>query len=308
MGFDKDSKEEKKGFFASFFGGIFLLVKALVLLVIGLIVLVVILIFLVGFLNSFFGNNEMPPIVKEANIIMGKEIDPNVEIFLLTTTYPAEHPTDLNKTTFVTGEAIYPQEEGLKKGDRFAFRVLDGNEVIIPLDIYPYFDVPSEGGAGAGTINNEGRNILPGGKYTLQLVKIDFNNTKATIVAEKDFNVISRHSKEFLSRIEFWIAKEDRADAERLQELDLSGIDQINFAVFGKVPEDGKEVYGRAVMVRENYEGEVLTETQPWEYSFTLSPGEPQKLTGMSGHPYPGTYHVKIYIDNELIKEYKIIV
>ncbi|MFA5125966.1 MAG: hypothetical protein WC462_03105 [archaeon] len=300
MGLDKDSKEEKKGFFASFFGGIFLLVKALALLLIGLIVLVI----LVGLLNSFFGNNEMPPVVKEANIIMVKEIDPNVEIFL-STTIP---PKDLNKTTFVTGEAIYPQEEGLKKGDRFAFRVLDGNEVIIPLDIYPYFDVPSDGGAGTGTINNEGRNILPGGKYTLQLVKIDSNNTKATIVAEKEFEIIGRYSKEFLSRIEFWISKDNKEDSEKLQELDLSGIEQINFAVFGKAPEGEKEVYGRTVMVRENFEGEVLTETLPWEYSFMLYPGEPQKLTGLSGHPLPGTYHVKIYIDNELIKEYKIIV
>lgn len=308
-------EEKKKGILGLILSGLLFLAKTVVLftfglivLIFGLIVLIVGIFLLSGLLNSFFGNNQMPPVVNEANIFFGEEIDPNIKIFLLTTTYPAEHPIDSNKTTFMTGEAIYPNEEGLKKGDRFAFRVVGKNQVIIPLGNYPYYDVASDGGAGTGTINNNGGNILPGGNYTIQLVKIDSNNTRATIVAKKDFNIIARYSEEFLSRIEFWLSKEDNADSERFQELDLSGIDQINFAVFGKAPNGEKEVYGRAIMVRENAEGEVLTESGPWEYSFVLSPGEPQKLNGMSGHPYPGVYHVKIFIDNELIKEYKVIV
>ncbi len=302
-------EEKRKGVLNLILSGLLFLTKAilliifgLIVLILGLIVLVVSIFLLFGVLNSFFGNSGVPLVVNEAKILIMEEINPNVEIFLLTAN--KEPPFDLNKTLFTSGEVIYPNEEGLKKGDRFAFRVVDGNVVIIPLDNYPYYDVLYDGGAGSGTINNEGKNILPKGSYTIQLVKIDSNNTKATIVAKKDFNIIARYSEEFLSKLEFWLSKDGNPNSSRFQELDLIGIDQIDFAVFGKVPKGEKEVYGRTIMTRENDEGEIFSEGGFWEYSFTLYPGEPQKLSGVSGHPLPGVYHVKIFIDGEVIKEY----
>jgi len=51
----------------------------------------------------------------------------------------------------------------------------------------------------------------------------------------------------------------------------------------------------------------VLNEPTPFEFAFGLpTDGSPRKLTGTSGHPLPGIYHVKIVIDNEVVKEYKI--
>ncbi|VVB75114.1 Uncharacterised protein [uncultured archaeon] len=249
------------------------------------------------------GSSGPVDFVKEANISLDKEIDSSVSISLASTI----PPENSSKTVFETGEAIYPMEEGLKIGDKFAFRVADENgAVIIPLDEYPYSTIKQEGGAGSGTINTDKVNLLYEGNYTLQLVKIDSNNTKATIVSEKNFSVTRRYSKEILANLRFWLTKEERPDAEEFLELDLTGIDQINFAVWGEAPKDGREINGRAIMVREDYDGNVLTESGPWDYPFTLLPGVAQKLNGMSGHPYPGTYHVKIIIDNELIKEYRV--
>jgi len=270
-------------------------------------VLGVICILAVGLLTAMIGcvgsQTEPPESVKEANILLDKEIDSSVSIFLASTI----PPENSSKIFFEIGEAIFPMEEGLKIGDKFAFRVVSENgAVIIPLDEYPYSTITQEGGAGSGTINMDKMNLLYEGNYTLQLVKIDSNNTKAIIVSEKNFSITRRYSKETLASLRFWLTKEERPDAEEFSELDLTGIDQINFAVWGEAPKDGREINGRAIMVREDYEGNVLTESGPWDYSFILSPGVPQKLNGMSGHPYPGTYHVKIFIDNELIKEYKI--
>lgn len=119
-----------------------------------------------------------------------EKIDPNIKILLVNNFPPSP---DLAKTTFESGEPIYPQEIGLPKGVKYGFRVIDleGN-VIIPFDErYGMIGVTKvgKGMEGSGFFNNKEK-ALPPDTYKIELIRVE--GQEGVIVAYQNFTINSK--------------------------------------------------------------------------------------------------------------------
>lgn len=112
-------------------------------------------------------------------------LDPNVRVFLASAIPPSP---DIFKTNFAAGELIYPQEQGLTKGTRYGFRIVNTvGEVVVPLDLGHLEEVRSGTGIeGYGMFNSEEK-PLPVGSYRMELIKVE--GGKGIVVAYENFSI-----------------------------------------------------------------------------------------------------------------------
>jgi hypothetical protein len=255
-------------------------------------------IFILGIAASFYFIflSGPPPTVNESEVEIIWGLDEKVKVFFAT----AFPPVLTQSTKFSSGEAIYPQEEGLSKGTVYAFRVVDRNgTVVVPLDQYPYAEIRVGSGIeGAGQFNSEQNPINPG-DYTLQLVKIDKGSKKAFIIAAKNFSIESKYTEEELSNLRAWLVLGEDPNSAHFETLQFNA--PGSFSVW--VQSTGYSISGKSTTSRIQPNGEKDTSYYR-ESRFTTDPsGKPVKVFSGSGNFYPGNYPVEIIVEGKVIKQ-----
>lgn len=255
-------------------------------------------IFILGIAAFFYFTflSGPPAAVNESEVEIIWGLDEKVKV-LFATTFP---PVLTQSTNFSSGEAIYPQEEGLPKDTLYAFRVVDRNgTVIIPLDQWPYAKTKVGSGIeGTGLFNSEQKPMNPG-DYTLQLVKIDRSSKKAFIIAAKDFSIESKYTKEELSSLQAWLVLGKDPNSEHFETLKINS--PTTYSAW--VQSTGYSISGKLTMSRIEHDGKKDASFYR-EYSFRTDPsGKSVKAFSSSGNWYPGKYPIEIIVEGKVIKQ-----
>jgi len=110
-------------------------------------------------------------------------LDPGVRVMLAGTFLPTREAV---KERFAGGELVYPQEQGLARGTRYGFRILDSRRyVMIPLESIARARVGT-GMEGSGAFNTP-YNPLPPGSYTVELIRVE--DKRGFIVSRAEFSI-----------------------------------------------------------------------------------------------------------------------
>jgi len=260
------------------------------------IILTVLAIFILGIITFYFiFLSGPPPTVNESEVEIIWGLDEKVKLFFATTLPPVL----TQRTNFSSGEAIYPQEEGLPKDTVYAFRVVDRNgTVVIPLDQWPYAETKGSKIEGAGLFNSEQKPIIPG-NYTLQLVKIDKGSKKAFIIATKNFSIESKYTEEELSNLQAWLVLGEDPNSEHFETLHFNA--PGGFSVW--VQSTGYSISGKSTTSRIQPNGEKDTSYYRESRFTTDSSGKPVKVFSGSGNFYPGNYPIEIIVEGKVIKQ-----
>lgn len=121
----------------------------------------------------------------EVKLEIVEALDPNVKVFLAGTFPPTP---ETFKTHFAASEPIYPQEQGLAKGTKYRFQVVNATgEIIIPLDLDHLGEARYGTGVEGHGMFNSGKKPLPSGSYRIELIKVE--GGKGFIVAYENFSV-----------------------------------------------------------------------------------------------------------------------
>lgn len=112
-------------------------------------------------------------------------LDPGVRV-MLTDAFPPS--PEAVKERFASGEPIYPQEQGLAKGTRYVFRILDSRgNVLVPLDGRPIARARMGTGMEGSGVFNTPEDPLPPGTYRVELIKVE--GKKGFILSRAEFAV-----------------------------------------------------------------------------------------------------------------------
>ncbi len=206
------------------------------------------------------------------------------------------------KSSFAAGEAVYPQEEGLPKGARYAFRVVDakGTEVI-PVERWGVAEAKvGVGMEGSGVCNTQESPLAPG-SYRVQLVKIE--SDKGFVLAQTDLTIAGDVDQEarIASGLQVWLTTENDASSKRYQTVTMEGGSPTDVFVWVKGPA-GKVITGVVQLLAPD--GSVR-----FQFEFKTDPGgQPVKALHSGGDPLPsGEYPIKVLVEGSVVAEASIV-
>ena len=226
-------------------------------------------------------------------------IDPRISV-KLSGAFP---PTGVTlKNSFFSGEDIYPQEEGLARGTRYGFRVVDskGSE-IISVNRWGVAAVRMGRGLEGSGLCNSGEAPLAPGSYRVQLVKVE--GERGFVVAEAPLTITSvlTSTTGSPSGIRVWLTLENDPNARRYETVELDSTRGADVYVWAEGPA-GRAIPGKVQLL--GPDGSIR-----FQYDFKTDPaGQPVKAMHLGGSGLrPGEYPVRILVEGKVVAEAAIV-
>ena len=225
-------------------------------------------------------------------------IDPRISVRLSGAVPPRP---EMVKNSFFSGEDIYPMEEGLARGARYGFRVVEskGSE-IISVNRWGLGPVRMGQGLEGSGLCNSADNPLAPGSYTVQLVRV--GGERGFVVAEAPLTITSALTSTIgsPSGVQVWLTLENDPNARRYETIELDSTRGADLYVWVEGPA-GRAIPGKVQLLRPD--GSIRN-----QFDFkTDAAGRPIKVMNGSGNVPPGEYPIKILVEGKVVAEAAIV-
>lgn len=226
-------------------------------------------------------------------------IDPRISV-RLSGAFPPTRET--LKSSFFSGEDIYPQEEGLARGTRYGFRVVDaeGSEVI-SVNRWGIGPVRMGRGLEGSGLFNSAENPLAPGSYRVQLVRVE--GERGFVVAEAPLTITSVLTSTAGSPtgVQVWLTLENDPNARRYETVEMDSTRGADVYVWVTGPA-GRAIPGKVQLLMPD--GSIR-----FQFDFkTDTAGQPVKAMHSGGSGLrPGEYTVRILVEGKVVAEAAIV-